>query len=104
MNLVSTIVLPANGRLKFDPDGSEDVLGAFAVLPIPMPRTVTVWAGADGRPAAMWADDQRIKPADFAPMWVGITEFNNDCRNQGTEPSEVTESTVREEWDGEDEE
>lgn len=78
MDRVIPITLPDNGRLKFDPEGSEDVLGAFVPLPIPVPRAVTTWTGKDGRPLVMWCDDQRIRPSDFATVLRGIEQFNRD--------------------------
>jgi hypothetical protein len=76
---VAKIILPDNGRLDFDPSGSEEILGKFATLPIPMPRTVRAWTGPDGRPRVMWCDHTRIRPSDFATVLRGIEQYNADC-------------------------
>jgi hypothetical protein len=106
MNSVSMIILPTNGRLTFDPEGSEETLGQFTTLPIVMPRNVTAWTDSDGRPMALWCDDQRIRPADFATVLTGVEQYNDDVAGRGTEPGSpaaVTEAIVREEWDDGDE-
>jgi hypothetical protein len=103
MNLVATMVWPANDRLDFDPNGSEGMLGAFTTLPIQMPRTVTAWTGPDGRPVAMWADDKRIRPADFGVVWGGVEQFNSDLRTHGTVPELPPADDVCDEGDDLDE-
>ena len=107
MNPVVLLVMPDNGRLEFDPEGSEAILGTFATLPIPMPRSASAWTGPDGKPIALWCDNQRIRPADFAVVLTGIEQYNNDLVGRGTEPAlpaAVMEAVVREEeedWDDE---
>lgn len=106
MNRVTLLIMPDNRRMAFDPEGSEAILGKFATLPIPMPRSATAWTGPDGRPLALWCDDQRIRPADFGVVLAGISEFNADCAGQGTEPAlppEVLEAIVHEELEDRDE-
>lgn len=87
MNPVATIILPHNDRLTFDPEASEEMLGAFATLPIRMPKTSQAWTDPDsGKPVAMWCDGVRIRPADFAVIWAGVQEYNVDLQRQGVVP------------------
>jgi hypothetical protein len=98
MSPVSTIVLPHNGRMDVDPSGSEAVLGAYVTLPIPVPLNVTVWTSpVTGKPLAMWADDARIRPADFATVWHGVQQFNHDLLGQGVGLTTVVESELESE-------
>jgi hypothetical protein len=83
MNPVITLAIPHNGRMEFDPEGSEKLLGEFIKLPIPMPQHVMMWTGADGKPLVMWCDTSgRIRPADFATVWRGIEQFNADLEKR----------------------
>ena len=66
-------------------------LGPFATLPIPMPRVATVWTGSDGKPVAMWCDEVRIRPCDFATVWQGIQEYNADLHHQRDDVPEEDE-------------
>ena len=104
MSPVIMTVLPHNGRMTIDPAGSESELGAFATLPIPMPRTAMAWVGKDGKPIVLWCDDTRIHPADFATVLHGIEQYNNDCRHRGVtgEPPPVngTDDEGDEDGDG----
>jgi hypothetical protein len=109
MNPVTMLILPHNGRMDVDPEGSEAMLGAFTPLPVPMPRSVTAWTDPEtGKPIALWCDDLRIRPCDFATVLEGVRQFNNDiiaASGRSTEPvlSGNGDAAIVEEledWDG----
>jgi hypothetical protein len=90
MSPVSMIVMPFNGRFDFEPEGSTAMLGEFVPLPIPMPQHVSAWTGHYGRPVALWCDDRRIHPRDFATVLRGVQQFNDDLGPQDDVPRSVT--------------
>jgi hypothetical protein len=104
MNPVTMFILPDNGRMDIDPNGTVYALGQFTDLPVPMPRTLMVWTGPDGKPLVMWADRARIRPTDFGVVWEGVRQFNEDCRRQGIghEPVVAPEELddVGDDWEG----
>jgi hypothetical protein len=94
--MVSMIVLPINGRMRINPEGSEATLGEFAAMPIKMPTSVMAWVGKDGRPVALWADDQRIHPRDFAAVLVAVEEYNLDVAKTAHYPEDDAPADVDE--------
>ena len=59
--------------------------GEWATLPIPMPESLIVFTGPDGRVIAASADGKRIRWADLDIVVKGVEQYNADLARQRTE-------------------
>jgi hypothetical protein len=108
----AVFILPHNGRdeLYQPADGPSTVTdyepgeerrsavpaGAFVDLSIPMPKSMMVHTGPDGRPLAIWTDCGRIRWRDLDTVLAGVFEYNADLARQGIrrEPHAIHHDTI----------
>ena len=58
-----------------------------------MPKMLKAWTDPErGTPVALWADDARIHPKDFATVWRGVQQYNADLVARGAVPEMPAEA------------